>query len=416
MPEFKAHFKSEQPALSGSLPGDLIFCIPGKDGGYYLVAAEQTDANTIRFTFTPSQKEMPAVDPVDITLPNATGAGLTTAQINALDGMFKVCAFTKPDVSAEYNAFKNAFGIGGEVDPDVPDVPDVPDEPDVPEKTLTSISVVYSGGSVAAGTAVSELTGIVVTAHYSDGTSETVTGYTLSGTIAEGSNTITVSFGGKTTTFTITGVAESGGDEPTIPAEYQQVEYIEFDGNSRIVTDETGADNFRYTAEVAFPVATSEQCIMTLAASAMGGTNVGFTTTEGRIFFYTGNDDDTVDVTDVPNLNTSKVAIDASFKLDVGRSLAVKVDGETYTSTGSANGSINPGYKFVVGNGATGSKKYGYIGKIYSASYYTNDVLACALIPCYRKSDGVIGMYDNVSGKFYTNGGNGTFTKGADVA
>lgn len=37
--------------------------------------------------------------------------GLTTAQIEALDGMFKVCAFTKDDISAEYSAFVNAFGI-----------------------------------------------------------------------------------------------------------------------------------------------------------------------------------------------------------------------------------------------------------------------------------------------------------------
>ncbi len=79
-----------------------------------------------------------------------------------------------------------------------------PDEPDT-EKTLTSISVVYSGGSVDAGTSVNNLTGIVVTAHYSDGTSEAVTGYTLSGTVAEGNNTITVSYGEKIATFDVTG-------------------------------------------------------------------------------------------------------------------------------------------------------------------------------------------------------------------
>lgn len=78
-----------------------------------------------------------------------------------------------------------------------------------PDVTLSSISATYSGGSVPVGTAVSDLTDITVTAHYSDGISETVTGYTLSGTIAEGSNTITVSYGGMTTTFTVTGVAES---------------------------------------------------------------------------------------------------------------------------------------------------------------------------------------------------------------
>lgn len=132
---------------------------------------------------------------------------LTTAQINALDGMFKVCAFIKEDVSAEYAAFKTAFGIsGGEEEPD---------EPANPEVTLTSIAAVYSGGDVVVGTAVNDLSGIVVTAHYSDGTSKTVTGYTLSGTIAEGNNTITVTYQGKTATFTVTGVAESGGGEET---------------------------------------------------------------------------------------------------------------------------------------------------------------------------------------------------------
>ena len=136
---------------------------------------------------------------------NADQSGLTAEQISALDGMFKICAYTA-DATDAYKAFKTAFGIGGEVEPDVPV------DPDEPEKTLTSISAAYSGGSVTAGTAVTALTGIVVTAHYPDGTSETVTGYTLSGEIAEGENTITVSYGGKTTTFTVTGVAESGGE------------------------------------------------------------------------------------------------------------------------------------------------------------------------------------------------------------
>lgn len=135
--------------------------------------------------------------------PVTGGTGLTDAQITALDGMFKIAAYTT-DATEAYAAFKAAFGIegGGEV------------EPDEPTKTLTGISATYSGGDVAAGTAVSALTGIVVTATYSDGSTEAVTGYALSGTIAEGSNTITVTYGGKTTTFTVTGIAESGGDEP----------------------------------------------------------------------------------------------------------------------------------------------------------------------------------------------------------
>ena len=47
--------------------------------------------------------------------------------------------------------------------------------------------------------------------------------------------------------------------------------------------------------------------------------------------------------------------------------------------------------------------------------YDKNDTLICDLIPCYRKSDGVIGMYDIVRKIFLTNVGSGSFTKGADV-
>lgn len=94
------------------------------------------------------------------------------------------------------------------------ETPVEPDEPNIPEDiTLSSISATYTGGSVTVGTSVNSLTEITVKATYSDGSTANVTDYTLSGTIAEGENTITVSYGGKTTTFKVTGVAESSGSE-----------------------------------------------------------------------------------------------------------------------------------------------------------------------------------------------------------
>lgn len=45
---------------------------------------------------------------------------------------------------------------------------------------------------------------LTVTGAYDDGSSRAITDYTLSGTLAEGTSTITVSFGGKTTTFNVT--------------------------------------------------------------------------------------------------------------------------------------------------------------------------------------------------------------------
>ena len=108
------------------------------------------------------------------------------------------------------------------------EAPDTPVEPDDPEVTLSSISATYTGGDVAVGTALTDLTGIAVTGTYSDGSTATITGYTLSGTIAEGTNTITVSYGGKTTTFMVTGVAEETEELSVL----YQLQNREFDGTS----------------------------------------------------------------------------------------------------------------------------------------------------------------------------------------
>ena len=129
---------------------------------------------------------------------------LSQDQIYALNEMFKKCAFTS-DVSKEYESFKRAFGITA----DEPEIPDEPIIPDKPEILLTGISVIYSGESVLAGTDVIQLTGITVSATYSDGTTSIITDYTLSGSIAEGTNTITVSYNGKTATFEVVGFVES---------------------------------------------------------------------------------------------------------------------------------------------------------------------------------------------------------------
>lgn len=76
----------------------------------------------------------------------------------------------------------------------------------VAQATVTSISAVYTqSGTVYDTDSIEDLRNdLVVTANYSDSTSATVTTYALSGTLTEGTSTITVSYGGKTTTFNVT--------------------------------------------------------------------------------------------------------------------------------------------------------------------------------------------------------------------
>ena len=127
--------------------------------------------------------------------------------------------------------------------------------------TLTSISATYTGGDVAVGTDLTDLIGITVTGIYSDGSTSAITGYTLSGTIAEGSNTITVSYGGKTTTFTVTGVVESGGGEVT--AEFPTdglVAYFDFRNTTPEINTKQGFTKFNANQ--------GNGCLFTWSASA----------------------------------------------------------------------------------------------------------------------------------------------------
>jgi len=55
------------------------------------------------------------------------------------------------------------------------------------------------------------------------------------------------------------------------------------------------------------------------------------------------------------------------------------------------------------------------LAKIFKCQIYNNNILVRDFVPCYRKSDNEIGLYDLVNGVFYTNAGTGTFTKGPDV-
>lgn len=64
----------------------------------------------------------------------------------------------------------------------------------------------------------------------------------------------------------------------------------------------------------------------------------------------------------------------------------------------------------VMGNGS-GTRKI----RVYSIIVYNNNAVLWNGIPCYRKSDNVIGFYDTVSKTFFANAGSGSFTKGADV-
>ena len=119
-----------------------------------------------------------------ITYDLGGGSGLTDDLKSALDQLAQKVAYIDDDGQDYYNALYSAL---------------------YPPANLSYITCVYTqSGTVHAGDSLNSLkSDLVVTAHYSNGTTQTVTSYTLSGTLTEGTSTITVSYGGKTTTFTV---------------------------------------------------------------------------------------------------------------------------------------------------------------------------------------------------------------------
>ena len=90
-------------------------------------------------------------------------------------------------------------------------------------------------------------------------------------------------------------------------------------------------------------------------------------------------------------------------------------NGNTKTLTKTHIESSVNAYLFGLNNNG-GFTQSGSGCRIYYLKLYDDtDTLIRDFIPCYRKADDVIGLYDLVYGTFYTNQGSGTFTKGGDV-
>ena len=187
-----------------------------------------------------------------------------------------------------------------------------------------------------------------------------------------------------------------------IPSEYQEVEYIESTGTQYIVSDINVPWNENQykvllDSEVIELRSGSTNIICGCSDGGDAGTWFGVTTNE-KLTVGGGNN-----FAISPYERVSSKIIFGSYEM------VATVDNETVQRRrlGKANDKI----AFF----ATGSGQYSSIVKIYSAQIIWNDSLVANFIPCYRKSDNEIGMYDTVSKQFYTNSGTGTFLKGNDV-
>ena len=212
-----------------------------------------------------------------------------------------------------------------------------------------------------------------------------------------------------------------------IPSEYQKVEYIEATGTQMISTNITPGSN-AFSVEVEFYKDTqvsSSQAIIGGDAEQIGGYVQRFSIS----FRSSAN---TIGIFSAPS-NTQITQGWSEYTLASLYGNRVKAIVNFNTTSPYATGTITAGAETVavnktsanaadIGNGAinlfnvaTHQSVFASC-RIYSCKINAGETKIANFIPCYRKSDGEIGVYETVTSTFYANAGTGTFLKGGNVS
>ena len=180
-----------------------------------------------------------------------------------------------------------------------------------------------------------------------------------------------------------------------LPTEYQEVEYIQSSGTQYIDTGFVVNKSDSYVLEI--------DGLFPSQAQVYQGCN-------GYMQFFV----------------SSKYGINNESSISVGNRDTVRIAYANQTATLTVNGSQAESKSWASYSGANvklgvlrlGDTNNGWFsggaasGTIYGYKVWKDEVLVSDCIPCYRKSDNIVGLYDLVNGVFYTNAGTGNFAKG----
>lgn len=275
-----------------------------------------------------------------------------------------------------------------------------------PPAELVSISAVYTqGGTVYDSASLDSLrSDLVVTAFYNDSTSETVSNYALSGTLVEGTSTITVTYEGKTDTFTVT-VTES-----PVPSEYTIKPWVAslntgtgstYFVNTQVTPSKSGAIKveigFMMTSETA-----ANKYFIAMNSASGGGGSVG-------CGVYVNSDNVQVGAFNgvasliSPNGESSMLNQYCNVTAEFTSTTSSITDGTlSANNTGTGRTHNAPIYLFGLKHTYNSEIAYPASGRIYYAKVYDGGTLILDLIPCSRNSDDQAGFYDVVNSRFIT--------------
>lgn len=192
----------------------------------------------------------------------------------------------------------------------------------------------------------------------------------------------------------------STGVSPVLPAEYQQVEWIRSPSiNDYIITDiPTNANGILHA--VFSSIANNQFSFGNTTGSQYKGINI-YNDLSANYVVYPSKDV-------FANYTDGSLEITATLNNGVATGIA---NGNQFSARYNV-GDTTP-YSIFRCNAYTNTPNYA--SSLKELSFQIDGGITHNFVPCYRKSDGVIGLYNTGNNVFYTNVGTGTFTKGADV-
>lgn len=281
---------------------------------------------------------------------------------------------------------------------------------------LNSISAVYTQSGTVYDTATldSLKADLVVTAHYSDSSTQTVPAadYTLSGTLTAGTSTITVSYGGKTTTFNVT-VTHS-----EVPAGYTMANYIENPNqttsaplvNTGVTPSATGNIgvniDFMMTSEAVWSSSDKYKYIFAINSGtglSTVGCCVGVAPDNYTVVAFNGASS-TITPNGTSSVLNQRLNISATFTSS-GSSITDGTHSANKSGTGRNHGQPIYLYGLKTLPGGAVPLSYFMIGRIYSCTVTDNGTEILNAIPCVRNSDNAAGFWDKVNENFITASG-----------
>lgn len=207
-----------------------------------------------------------------------------------------------------------------------------------------------------------------------------------------------------------------GADIGKIPKTYQEVEYIEGNGTQYLDLGFKGTNNHGIEIEFAYTSTSSDVNARLFGTrEGSGGTNAFayLSSSNGNCSgsYYIASNGGYASGLNTSQINTNfhniKINVTNDKKVYFDNNLIFTGDNTEYIATYNTR-------LFNSYNGSAWSSTCAS-AKIKKLKIYENNILIKNLVPCYRKGDNKIGMYDVINNIFYINQGTRTFLKGNDI-